>query len=204
MKTILISLTALAVVSTSMAQTVFKVASGHPDTKVQFTSQAPMETVVGTTHIVSGTVELDPSGTGEGAHGEIHADMASLKTGLDLRDKHMRQDHLETGKYPEAVFTLTSLALPEGGLSDDQRTRVTVQGSFKLHGVEKNIEPETWLTLHRTASGSTLRIESNFTVSLPDYQIARPQFLVMRLSDEQRVHVDLRLDSGNGVAVDTK
>jgi polyisoprenoid-binding protein YceI len=204
MKTILFSLTLLAALNTSHAQMVFKVVPGHADTKVQFTSEAPMETVTGTTHTATGFVEMDPSGTGEGARGEVHADLASLKTGIDLRDRHMRENHLETGKYPEAVFTLTSLTLPSGGLPEGIRTRVAAQGTFKLHGIERTIEPETYFTLHNSATGSTLQIESNFTVRLPDYLIKRPQFLLMRLAEEQRVHVELHAVAGTGVAADTK
>jgi polyisoprenoid-binding protein YceI len=163
-----------------------------------------METVTGTTHTANGFIELDPSGTGEGAHGELHVDLVSLKTGLDLRDKHMRQDHLETGKYPEAVFSLVSLTLPSGGLPEGERTRVTVQGTFKLHGVEKTIEPETYLTLRHAAAGSSLQIESNFIVKLADYQIKRPQFLLMRLAEEQHVRVELHAVAGTGVAADTQ
>ena len=204
MKIILFSLALLAALNTSFAQMMFKVVPGHPDTKVQFTSEAPMETVAGTTHTATGFVELDPSGTGEGARGEVHADLASLKTGIDWRDRHMRENHLETGKYPEAVFTLTSLTLPSGGLVAGQWTRINVQGTFKLHGVEKIIKPETYLTLLNAAAGSTLHIDSDFTVKLTDYQINRPQFLLMRLAEELRVHVELHMVAGAGVAANTK
>ncbi len=203
MKTILICLLVLAGLRAAYAQLHFRVNPGDSKNDVRFTSSAPMETVTGKTRNASGFLDLDPSGAGDGAHGEVHVDLASLRTGIDLRDKHMREDHLETSRYPEAIFTLSSLTLPSGGLPDDKRTRVSVKGTFKLHGVERSIDPETYLTLHRTSAGTSLKIESDFSVSLSDYQIKRPQFLLLRLAEEQHVHVELLAVSGSGVAADT-
>lgn len=201
MKTILIfSLSLLAALNIASAQTMFKVVPGHVDTKVQFTSKAATETVVGTTHTATGFIEFDPLSTAEEARGEIHVDLASIKTGIELRDRHMRENHLETSKYPEAVFNVTSLTLPSGGLKDGERTRVTVQGTFSLHGVEHSIEPETYMTFRNNSSGSAISIESSFPVKLADYKVKRPQFLFLRLAEVQRMHVELHAVSSTRVA----
>jgi len=169
--------------------TIYRVIPGDKHTEVTFTSDAPMETVVGQTRTVTGYVELDPSRPGAGARGEIHVDLASLDTGLKLRNRHMRENHLETDKYPEAVFTLTSLRVDE--LRPGVRTPATVRGEFSLHGVKRGIEPEVHLTLDNTEDEPTLHIEADFTVLLEDYEIDCPQFLLLKLSREQLVHVDI-------------
>ncbi len=154
---------------------------------VTFTSDAPLEQVVGKTHMVTGYVSL-PDGTLPG-QAEIHLDLASLDTGLSFRNKHMRENHLETQIFPEAVFTLHSLIIPGGTLSPGDRTAVKVSGELALHGVTREIAPETYLTL--SGGGDELRIESSFSISLKEHHIKRPEFLVMKLADEQKIDVRL-------------
>lgn len=176
--------------SVSAEPLTLQITPGSDHNEVQFRSEAATETVVGKTRTVRGTVTLDGAAD-TASHAEIHVDLASLKTGIDLRDRHMRENHLETSKYPEAVFTLTSLALPTGALAEDVRTPVRVAGRLALHGVERDIAPTTYLTYSTKGGAPSLRIKSQFTVKLPDYKIKRPQFLVMRLAEEQKILVDL-------------
>ncbi|MBU0690452.1 YceI family protein [bacterium] len=171
--------------------TMFKVIADSKDTYVEFVSDAPLERIVGKTRTATGFVELNPQSNGSGARAEIHVDLATLDTGVKLRDRHMRDNHLETDLYPEAVFSLTSLKLPENGLIANERTLVSVKGRMKLHGKEREITPEVYLTLSDTSGESALRIESNFVILLEDYEIDRPQFLLMKLSREQQIHVDI-------------
>ena len=56
MKTLLISLSLLIALQAASAQTMFKIVPGRADNRVQFKSEAPMETVVGTTHTITGFV----------------------------------------------------------------------------------------------------------------------------------------------------
>lgn len=188
---LLVSLLLLALaVSAPAAPLMLKIVPGSSQNDVQFRSEAASETVVGKTRTVTGFVELDPASDATPARGEVHVDLTSLKTGIDLRDRHMRENHLETSRYPEAVFTLTSLALPSGALPEGVRTAVRLQGRLNLHGVEHEVAPETYLTY--TSGGSpSLHIEARFTVDLADYNIKRPQFLVLRLAEKQQIEVNL-------------
>jgi polyisoprenoid-binding protein YceI len=204
MKPLILSLSLLFALHVASAQALFKIVPGRSGNEAQFKSDAPMETVVGTAHTLTGFVELDPASDGTGARGEVHVDLTSLKTGIELRDRHMRENHLETDTYPETVFILSSITLPAGGLRESERTRVTVNGTLRLHGVEHQIQPETYITLGSSGSGSSLHVESSFVVSLPDYQIKRPQFLVMRLAEEQRINVEFTAVSNTSVAIESK
>lgn len=94
----------------------FTIVQGSSANHVSFTSIAPLEEIVGKTSIVTGYVSL-PDGASP-AKGEVHVDLASLDTGLSLRNKHMRENHLETDKYPEAMFQLESMTIPAGALPE--------------------------------------------------------------------------------------
>lgn len=160
--------------------------------RIQFESDAPLEKVVGTTQSVRGYIEIDPAAAADNARAEIRVDLTALKTGIDLRDSHMRDNHLETSRFPETTFTLERLSLPAGGLSAGVRTKVDVQGALDLHGVQKPIAPDVYITRMQTGGAERLKIEAAFTVRLADYDIKRPQFLVMKLSEEQRITVELQ------------
>ncbi|MCB1061248.1 MAG: YceI family protein [Calditrichaeota bacterium] len=181
----LLILTLLTVCATAFAGEMFSITKGSSSNHISFTSDAPLEEVVGKTNDAAGFIML-PDDTSPGS-AEVHVELATLSTGLSLRDKHMRENHLETDKYPQAVFKMTALEIPGGKLTDGQKTPVTVKGTLTLHGVEKEITPMSWLTLN----GDQLSIESKFSVGLKDYNIERPEFLVMKLADEQRVEVKL-------------
>lgn len=190
MKAIVVILT-LVGLNAHAAGTLYKVVPNSDGTEVTFESDAPMETVVGRTATATGYIEMDPASNLAGARAEIHVDMASIKTGISLRDKHMRENHLETEKYPEAVFRLTELKLPEGALlSSASATPVDVTGTLEFHGITKSIRPAASILL--AEDGKALNVEATFSLILADYNISRPEFLIMRLSAEQRITVKLR------------
>ena len=63
--------------------------------------------------------------------------LATLKTGIDLRDSHMRDKYLEVAKYPDLVLEVpwSAIQLPEDGKTVTQ----TVPGKLTLHGQTKDV-----------------------------------------------------------------
>jgi polyisoprenoid-binding protein YceI len=157
--------------------------------EIVFESKAPMESFEGRTDQASGTIAADFADLGAGCEVRIAVDMASLETGIGMRDTHMRERHLETEKYPQAVFagnrviTASPASLAPGGAG-----RVTVAGSFDLHGVSREVELPVELAL---AADGTLTVHAQFNVLLTEYQIDRPKVLMLKLADEQKVSVSL-------------
>lgn len=175
----------------------FQVETGA-GSSVSFKSEAPLEAIIGKDQAVSGFVELDPGSSGAGATGEVRVDLTKLKTGIEIRDEHMRKNHLETAKFPEAVFTLTTLDIPASGLSDGARTAVRATGQLTLHGTTQTVTPETYLTW--SSGENSLRVEASFMITLTQFQIPRPQFLVMKLAEEQYISVDILAKAGGSSA----
>ena len=62
-----------------------------------------------------------------------------------------------------------------------------IEGEFELHGVHRRLRLPVTVSLDEEAGRARLKIECHFQVSLADYKIARPQFLVMKLSDLQEI-----------------
>jgi polyisoprenoid-binding protein YceI len=166
---------------------------GDGASEIVFISKAPLETFKGRTHQVSGWVDFDPNDLTGPLSFEIAVDLASFDTGKDKRNRHMRENHLETDRYPRAWFrggTVRGATKVELAAGDE--ARVTMAGTLDLHGVQRVVLCEA--TLRRTGDG--VELESGFEVKLSDHAIDRPKFLVMKLADEQQVEVRLHLRPG--------
>ena len=170
----------------------FVIMPGGEETLVAFESRAPLESFTGRTRSVRGLIDLTPSAIGDSVSVHVDVEMASLDTGIGKRNADMRENHLETDRYPTATFRGASLAgdAPRA-LADGQSTEVRMTGQLTLHGVTRRIELVVALTYERDVAGATLRARTRFPVLLADYEIPRPKFLFMKLGEEQQVTVDV-------------
>ena len=69
-------------------------------TQVVFTAKATTETFEGRTDRMEGRLDVDPASVGDSVTVHLEVDLASLDTGSKMRNKHMRENHLETAKFP--------------------------------------------------------------------------------------------------------
>ena len=188
MKTLCAAL-ALAVAGVSAASAAsFVVRPGDPN-KVVFVSQAPTEKFEGKTNKMEGRLVLDPASLGDSITVHLEVDLASLDTGIKKRNQHMRENHLETAKFPKAIFD--GAAVRGGGpkLDGGGPVNFEAEGTFSLHGVSRRIRIPIVATYAKTRGGPQITFSTNFPVSLPDYNISRPQFLFMKLAEVQQVRV---------------
>lgn len=159
--------------------------------EVVFTSKATMESFDGRTDQISGHLTCDPANLRQPVDLRMVVDLASLDTGIGLRNDHMCKNHLETDTYPEAVFTGGTVGDGRAqSLAPDDPVDLTLVGTFDLHGVAREMTIPATVTM--TATGD-LEVTADFQVKLSDHDIERPRFLVMKLADEQAVSVVLKL-----------
>lgn len=183
---------------------------------VQFTSKAQLEKIVGLTNKVRAAISVeDIADLTKGKTTAIfEVDLASLNTNNQLRDQHLRDQYLETSKYPKAIFTLDKIesvqviekdaqgnnrSRPVKGLQPNIPTRLFATGTFEMHGKKNPARFNDIVVTYVPASqqtarvrkGDLLMVESNFRVKLTDYDIKKPQFLVLRIADEIEVSVDV-------------
>lgn len=165
--------------------TIYEIVPGDPN-GLTFVSKAPLETFDGSTKQIKGTVELDPESLGDSITVEVSVDLASLDTGIDLRNQHMRENHLHTAEHPNAVFRGAHFVGEHpSSLTPGDSAKFTMAGSFSLHGVTRRIELPVELTLD--AKSGALEVKSEFVVFLADYDIPRPKMLFVKLDEKQTV-----------------
>jgi polyisoprenoid-binding protein YceI len=165
---------------------------------VTFTSKAPLETVVGKTGEIAGFIEVDTGDITGTAKAAFEVDLASLKTGIGMRDGHMRDQYLEVEKYPKAVFVLKQVKnAGSNAFQNNSPVELTLLGDFTVHGVTKEIEiPATAIYMKESEDtrvrlpGDLLHVTATFDVYLSDHNIKRPQFVILKLDDRQRIDLD--------------
>jgi len=165
------------------------------ENKVTFISKASMESFEGKTNKLEGTIDVNPANLGDSIAVHFEVDLASLDTGLPMRNKHMRENHLETAKYPKAIFEGAAVRGPEAAALEPAKPKMfDVEGTFTLHGVSRRLRINISATYTPQQKGDRISFQTTFPVLLADYQISRPQFLFLKLAESQEVRV-------SGVAV---
>jgi polyisoprenoid-binding protein YceI len=162
-----------------------------PQNNVIFISTAAMEKFEGKTHQVEGKIVVEPGVLGDSATVHFEVDLASLDTGLARRDQHMRDSHLETAKFPRAVFDGASVIHEAGAsLSAGRPLTFECDGTFSLHGVSRRIQVRVDAVFHPAGEAGSIQFVARFPVTLADYQISRPEFLFLKLAETQQVRVE--------------
>jgi polyisoprenoid-binding protein YceI len=159
--------------------------------RATFVSDAPLETMTGTTSKVSGSLALDPTDI-RVTTGSFQAPVVSLRTGNDLRDEHLQGDGwLDAKKNPNIHFEITEVIVGKKGsteLKPGKDNKVQVKGKFTAHGVSKFVTASGTANL----SDKVLRIKAKFTVTLEDYDISVPSIVRLKVANDIEVSVDLR------------
>jgi polyisoprenoid-binding protein YceI len=167
----------------------FRIRSGD-GTRVVFESKAPMESFKGKTNRVEGRILVSPPSAGDSVTVDVEVDLASLDTGIRMRNRHMREKHLETDRYPKAIFHgATVLDGSAARLDPGKKIVLTIEGTFTLHGVSRRLRAPVEVVYEPKGEGGRIRFETTFSVSLEVHQISRPQFLFLKLADVQQVTV---------------
>jgi len=110
-----------------------------------FFSTTPLEDISGMSTDVKGSVTFDVQDIENTLEGEIVISTASLKSGIDLRDEHLRSaDWLDAEQFPEISFKIKSVE----NLNEVKENILTanVTGEFTCHGVTKEVNSEVTLT----------------------------------------------------------
>ena len=153
--------------------------------KLGFTVTRPGEVVEGTATQFEGTVRLDPEHPNEGGGVTLKVDAATMVTGNRLRDRTMRNSHLETEKYPEIRFesAKATTAKPEP-LKPGETRGFEVEGKLNLHGVERTIKIPVMVGY----DGALLTADGTAAFTLTEFSIPIPKFLWFVLDDKVTVN----------------
>ncbi len=154
--------------------------------KVTFISETTLESFEGVSNKIDGYLALESFEKFITSKLYFEVDLNTLDTGIGLRNRHMRENYLETDKYRYAFY--------EGKLSDIKLIKgdeyfIESDGMMFIHGVNKkikvagklNINDEGWL------------LSSEFSILLSDYNIEIPKVMFMKLNNKVQVKLSINL-----------
>jgi polyisoprenoid-binding protein YceI len=117
--------------------------------------------------------------------GELQVDLATIDTGIDLRNRHLRENYLEIAKgsaYQKALLTEIHLAEADGEAFEG---RSGFTGTLRLHNVTKPVAG----TAEIRREGTGARVVATFPLLLTDFGIEPPQYMGVGVGNKLVVKV---------------
>jgi polyisoprenoid-binding protein YceI len=133
---------------------------------------SPMGNFDAKTTSVLGKAKKTPDG--KVSADKIEIPLRTLTTGIELRDKHMKDKYLEVDKYPNAIVTD---AKGSGGKGT---------AMLEFHGVKNKVEG--------TYQVSGKEITIKFVVKIPDYKIPKVKYAGVGVKDEAEVEATIPVE----------
>jgi polyisoprenoid-binding protein YceI len=156
----------------------------------QLAALPSMSDAILSTKKISGEIGLSPDGRIT-ASSLLTVDLDSLESDEARRDNFIKQNTLETHRFPSAelkVLRTAGLAIPVPRSGEFQFTLIS---TVMVHGVEHDV---AW-AVAATRAGRELKATATTTVHFADFGMERPSVaLVLSVQDDIRVSVKLRAE----------
>jgi hypothetical protein len=138
--------------------------------------------------------ELALASDGRALEGTLRVPLDTFDTGIGLRNTHMREHYLETGKGPDfARAALTQIVLDEPRVATSGG-QTAFGATLLLHGVTQDIRGTARIS--RTGDGA--RVEATFPVSLSAHGVPEPRYLGIGVRDGIEVRVTATFSPAGG------
>lgn len=156
---------------------------------VTFESNTDFEIILGSTHKLEGQVVADFDAGSGSVKAEVPVE--SLRTGIDMRDKHLRSGKwLNAKKFPMISFVSTKARRVSGNTWQ-------IEGTFTLHGVSKAMTVQAEVREIPAAAakkaglegGEWLRVVVPFEVSLSEFGVKIPGRAAAKVNDTWKVKI---------------
>jgi len=119
----------------------------------------------------------------------VEIPIKSMHSGKDGLDKNM-QKALKAEQYPQIVFRMEKYEVTPSTIQA-QQWLIKTTGMLAIAGVEKQVELNGTLSEEETGA----RIQGTKDLLMTDFGVKPPKILVIKTSNEVRVHYDLRLNA---------
>jgi polyisoprenoid-binding protein YceI len=146
--------------------------------QIRFHAVSRLMDADGTFSRFGGEIRLDDERM-ESAAGRVTIEVASLDTGVRMRDDHLRgEDFFAVDRHPRATFVVSGV--------HREGERVTVSGDLTIRGVTRRVSAPVTASVR----AGTLRVAGELTLNRRDFGIAYQSWL-NPIRDEATVRFDL-------------
>ena len=121
--------------------------------------------------------------------GTVSIPLASLDTGMGLRNRHMTENYLHVDRFPKALLKFRSVSLPENFLKAKKVSAKSIpfKGTLKLHGIKKSVRGVA--SLER--NGNRISGQAKFKINITDFEIKVPSFKGITVAKEVTISVNI-------------
>ena len=151
---------------------------------IQLNASTPLETINPINNHVSCILD---SKTGKIA---FQLKMISFKFDKALMEEHFNEKYVESEKYPKSTFVGEIINWNELD-SSKEKQNVISKGILTIHGVEKEVEVSGTINFRK----NDIKINSEFSILVSDFDIQIPKLVRDKISKEVRVILEMKLQS---------
>jgi polyisoprenoid-binding protein YceI len=118
---------------------------------------------------------------------KVQVALGDLSTGIDLRDRHMRDNYLEVAKYPNATVEVerNKLKFPSKQASGGGE----VPGAMTIHGVTKPVKVSYAARLR----GDKIAVDGQTKIDMRDFGIEVPSYLGVGVDPHVTINVTFKV-----------
>ena len=152
------------------------------DSLVTFLAKITGSSFLAKTEKLTGTVEFNADRT-KVVKAILEVKVDTIKTGMSMRDSHMRNNYLESEKYPSIVYAAKNLPFNPTNSSTSK-----IKGKFAIHGKEKEPTVEMKVT---EVSQNKMVLRGKHDLNILDYGIKQPKFMVVAM--QPNIEIELMI-----------
>lgn len=134
--------------------------------------EAGKKKVEGSTQDVKGVLQLDLTGDEPLGPNKFVVNLVSLATDQNRRDKWIRENALESNKYPEAVFVASRIEGAPSSYTEGEEVQFKLVGVLSVRTVDLPVTFDVTASL----SGDTIRGVAETGVAMSDFGFNAPSF----------------------------
>lgn len=157
---------------------------------------------VGITKTISGDVAVDLTNVANSQIGDITINISEFKSDNDRRDGFIRQNFLQSNKYPYATLTnATFEGLPTGAYQDGTALKFKIKGTLTVHDTKR----DTTFNATGIYKDGTLVISATTDLKMSDFGIEVPNIGgLLKVDDAVRLMVNLVARASEATPTPTK
>jgi len=176
----------LVPVSTQAKEYTFDVNAKYVN--ITFESQMAVEDIVGSTNTVKGSFNWISAEKGSF---ELKVPVATLKTGIDMRDDHLRSEGwLSEKKNPYIVFKGDKIK-KTGDTSYELTGTFNLAGKTQEKTITVDIREVPDSLVGNLGGGDWIRVRGEFSVKLSDHGVKIPDMAAAKVNDVWTVKISL-------------
>ncbi len=113
--------------------------------------------------------------------------LTHLSTGIELRDNHMKEKYLETGKYPTAELKVrrADLKIRKGGVE----VQSAIKATLRLHGQQKPV----MVNYQAKPTPGGYEIVGSFRLNMTEYGIEVPEYLGVTVKPDVEITASFKV-----------